>query len=95
MTIALPEDLEKRLRSQAARLGIEPDQYAADLIARQLPPASAGQSLSDLFDQWAAEDATDDPDEIARRIAEFEEFKQEMNRSRREAEGPNARVPFP
>jgi hypothetical protein len=95
MTIALPDDLEKRLRTQAARLGLLPDQYAAELIARQLPPEPREQSLAELFAEWAAEDATDDPAEIARRNAEFEELKQEMNRTRREAEGPNARIPFP
>lgn len=95
MTIALPDELEKRLRSQAERLGLPPDQYAAELIARQLPPEAREQSLADLFAEWATEDETHDPEEIARRNAEFEEFKQEMNRTRREAQGPNARIPFP
>jgi hypothetical protein len=95
MTIALPDALEKRLRAQAARLGLQADQYAADLLARHLPAEPREQSLADLFAEWAADDATDDPAELARRNAEFEGFKQEMNRARRESEGPNARIPFP
>lgn len=97
MTITIPADLETRLRSEAARLGIEPEQYATRLIADSLAPSPSpgGQSLHDLFAQWDAEDQTGDPAEIARRNEEFEEFKRAMNRNRLESEGPNARIPFP
>lgn len=95
MTIVLPDALEQRLRRAAQRQGIDPSDYAATLIDRHLPPEPRQGSLADLFARWAAEDETDDPAEIARRNAEFEEFKREMNRSRIEMEGDNARIPFP
>jgi hypothetical protein len=94
MTLAIPAELEDRLRLQARRLGVSVDEYAAKLLAANLPPAAREQSLAELFANWALEDATDDPDEIARRNAEFEELKQAMNRSRVQMEGPGARTPF-
>ena len=49
----------------------------------------------ELLKQWDAEQATDDPEEIARRETELLEFMKGMNESRRFAEGPNARIPYP
>jgi len=48
-----------------------------------------------ILDEWASEDATEDPEEIARRQAEFEEFKHELNQTRLATDGPNARIPYP
>jgi hypothetical protein len=95
MTITIPHDLEVRLRSEAARQGVEPERYATRLLAERLAPPQEGQSLADLFAQWTAEDHTDDPAELARRNEEFEEFKRAMNRNRRESEGPSARKIYP
>ena len=36
-----------------------------------------------LLDEWDAEDATDDPIELAKREQEWEQFKENMNASRR------------
>jgi hypothetical protein len=100
MTITLPPELESRLRNEAQRRGCEPSSLAVKLIGDQLLPAhqpsvTQTQSLAELFAQWDAEDATDDPAEIASRNQELEEFKEAMNRNRLEMEGPGARKLFP
>ena len=51
------------------RLSTEPGAY---------PPGS----LAELFAQWQAEDATDDPEELARRDRELEELKANLNANR-------------
>jgi hypothetical protein len=57
--------------------------------------AAAENSIKALFAQWEAEDGTADPTEIARRNREVEEFREAMNRNRREMEGMISRVLFP
>lgn len=97
MTITVSKDLEERLRSQAMLRGIEPDAYAARLLEQGLA-ANADESRDptlDLIDQWDAEDATDDPEEIARRQKEAEEFMESLAKSRIEMEGPHARKLWP
>ena len=94
LTITLSSELEKRLKDEAERAGLDPGAYAQRLIAENLH-GRATQTLGDLFTEWETEDATDDPAELARRNAEFEEFKQNMNQNRIDSEGPGARVPFP
>ena len=95
LTITLPEKLEERLRGEAARHGAEPAEFALKVLDERLPERMGTGTLAELFAEWAAEDATDDPAEIRRRNEEFEELKRAMNESRREMEGPNARVPWP
>lgn len=103
MTITLPPDVESRLMTEAQRLGVDPSRYATEIIEKALPaPATAptaspvaDQATIDLLNRWEAENATDDPEELARRQQEFDEFVAAMNRNRREMEGPNARTPFP
>ncbi len=94
-TIALNRDAERRLLEEAARRGLPPATYAAHLIEEHLPTLAPPTSLTEMFREWDAEDATDDPAEIARRDSEFEELKQRINANRRESEGPGARTPFP
>jgi hypothetical protein len=97
MTIMLSAETETRLREEALRRGIAADQLVDQLIreATAKTEPKPGQATLDLLDQWEREDATDDPQEIARRQAEFEDFKREMNATRLAAEGPNSRIPFP
>jgi len=98
MTITLSENTEGRLLAEAKRRGVGVNQLAEQLIEAALPQAgdnSANQRSIEILDQWEAEDATTDPDEIARRQAEFEEFKRELNQTRRATDGPNARIPYP
>lgn len=75
LTIQLPNDVANKLRREAERLGVEPQRYAVQIIQRHLPVDDRATSLHDLFAQWAAEDATDDPRELAHRQHEWEELK--------------------
>lgn len=95
MTITLSPELEARLKAEAARRGMDPSQFAAGLIERAITPASTdNQATLDLFAKWEAKEATDDPEELARRQQEAEEFMQNLNRNRLEMEGPHARRPW-
>lgn len=95
LTIALNQDAERRLLEEAARRGLAPATYAAHLIEEHLPSPNSSTSLAEMFKEWDAEDATDDPSELARRNADFEELKRRINANRSESEGPGARKPIP
>lgn len=92
LMIELPAELEKRLRSEAQTHGVAPEDYARKVLEENIPKpiAPEGNSLQRLFAQWDAEDATDDPAEIARRQQEWEELKQALNANR-----GSYRKPFP
>ena len=84
MTVALPEDLESQLHAEASRHGMQAVDYAVSLIRLALPAAKppkpeADQVTLDLLARWDAEDRTDDPVEIQRRNAQWEEFRRSMN----------------
>ncbi len=81
------------MQDEARRKGIDAAEYASKLLEQALPHPD--QATLDLLAKWKAEDCTDDPEEIARREAEFEEFKAGMNRNQIESDGPNARIPYP
>ena len=98
MTITLSPESEKRLIAEAARRGIRADQLVAQLIDAALPTkieSMPNQSSIDILNRWEADTASDDPQEIARRQIEFEEFKRELNQTRLMTDGPDARIPFP
>ncbi|HEV2292989.1 MAG TPA: hypothetical protein VGR35_03985 [Tepidisphaeraceae bacterium] len=95
MTITLKPDVENRLQEAARREGIEPSEYSNKLLDQTLPQPNPDQSTIESLNKWEADNWTDDPEEIARRQVEFEEFKKSVNRNRLDMEGPNARVPFP
>ena len=100
MTIALAPQTEARLKAEASRRGVDPAVLANELIERALPSAIPRLGEPDLatialLEQWEREDHTDDPEEIARRQREFEEFKEAMNRNRLEMEGPQSRKIYP
>lgn len=83
LEIEIPAETERRLKSEAARIGVDEAEYARRLVERGLPdsrPAPvADQATLDLLAKWEAEDATDDPAEIARRHEEWEAFRRSMN----------------
>jgi len=82
LTITLPDDLAGELRREAERRGVEPSDYAAQLIQQHLPAADLAKPLHALFSQWAAEDATNDPQELATRQQDWEQLKQGLNANR-------------
>jgi hypothetical protein len=84
LTIDLSPDEEVRLRVAAEKEGLEPEECARRLLTSQLPSLKPGEATRALFAAWAAEDATDDPEEIARRNQEWEELKAQMNATRAE-----------
>jgi hypothetical protein len=99
MTIALPPEMEERIRGEALRQGVAAETLIVKIISEHIPAERPlevrSKSLHDLFAKWAAEDATDDPEELKRRRQETEELKAALNRNRLEMEGPNSRGPFP
>ena len=87
MTIELSPEQEARVQEAAAREGLPPIEWAARKLLSGLPEASSERPANEdptlaLFARWAAEDATDDPDEIRRRNEQWELFKRNMNETR-------------
>jgi hypothetical protein len=95
ISIALPLELESRLKGEALRQGLATEEYVTKLIVENLPPAQGNETIGELFAQWNAQDGTIDPDEIVKRNEEVEKFKQALNRNRVEMEGAGARRLFP
>lgn len=85
LTLDLTPEEEARLESAAQSQGVALSDCAKRLLEEHLPPIPPGAGTLALFAQWAAEDATDDPEEIAARNQEWEELKRGMNESRAEA----------
>ncbi len=89
------------MKKEAARIGIDETEYAKRLLENSLSTETVKNHVIPvdptiaLFRRWAKEDATDDPNELSRREAEFEAFKENMNRNRLESGGPNARKIYP
>ena len=90
MTIQLDPPVEARLREAAATRGMRADEYASRLIAEHLPlpslpPAERAAKVGEVFARWAAEDqedSADNPEEVARRQADWEEFEEQLYRNR-------------
>lgn len=98
LMLDLTPELEERLRQEALRRGVAPEDYARDLLKQHVPhsrPAGPADSLKALFASWAAEDQTDDPEEIARRQRDWEELARNLDRNRVESGGTNVRRLFP
>jgi len=95
LNITLPPEIEVRLETEAAKQGVAVSEYASRLITDGLSKPQPDYATIALLDRWEKEDATDDPEEIARRQVEFEEFKQGMNRNRLEMEGPDYPPVYP
>ncbi len=88
LMIELTPEEEACLRTAAEQEGMEPAECARRLLVAQLslgassPPLKPGDATRALFAAWDEEDATDDPDEIARRVQEWEELKAGLNANR-------------
>ena len=63
------------------------DRMIAEAVRNQPPPLSREEQIKKnrvalaVLRQWREEDKTEDPEEIARRQAEWDEFKAAMNES--------------
>ncbi len=94
MTLTLTPNTEARLLALAARRGQTPEAVIDAVIEREAEaekPAPTGTSplapphlspTAALFAQWAEEDKTDDPEEIARRIRDGDELLADLQKNR-------------
>lgn len=101
LTISLEPELARRLIEQASREGLDVNEYVRRIVAERFPsppPKSPISGLSPeavatlkILEDWERENATDDPDELARRAKDGEEFMRNLARNRIKIEGPNLR----
>ena len=100
LTLNLPPEVEAALAEDARRKGTTPEELALDNLRRSYvtPTHEATSAISAtaerpispmmaLFAQWEAEDATEDPEEIARRNREWEQTKGNLEANRFSLEG--------
>jgi hypothetical protein len=92
--LELRPDEVAALKARADARGVDIETVLHDLVAQvqdEASPLSEKQKAAiALLDQWREEDETDDPEELERRDAEFEEFKANINRWRAEEGRPPA-----
>jgi len=93
MTVTLdlrPDELDA-LRRRADAEGVDIETVLHRLIALIVPPPASGmreerkltekqKALAALLQSWREEDQTDDPEELAERDRDLEEFKANLNR---------------
>ncbi len=95
LVLDLPPEVEAQLAARATEHGVEPAQYALELLREHLPQGGDGDGVAQpveapenptvaLLRQWREEDATEDPEEIRKAEAELEELKEALNANRRE-----------
>ncbi len=92
MTLTLTPITETRLQELAERRGQAPEEVIDALVQREMSqeervtqaqstqPAAYVSPTAALFAQWAIEDATDDPEEIARRQKEGDELLENLQK---------------
>lgn len=91
VTLNLKPEVEAEIAQKAAAEGTGVSDYLEKMIEETVkpePPAARPQTQWEknqaalaVLRQWREEDKTDDPEEIARRQAELDEFKAAMNES--------------
>ncbi len=80
LKIDIPPELEARLKREALQHGVAEEEYARQLIDKNLAPAPAcDQATLDLLAQWKAESHRASVEEIEQAKKEWEEFKKSMN----------------
>ena len=82
LTISVPEDVAEELQREASRRGVEVAPFAVQLLRENLSASERARGLRDLFAKWAAEDATNDPAELAKRQQEWEQIRDALNENR-------------
>src|SRR5437588_7793815 len=95
LAISLSPIAEERLAKKAKAEGIDLPTLVAQLLesaAERLDlQRDRNQATIELLKKWEEETATDDPEELARRQRDGEEFMRNLAKNRFESEGPNAR----
>ena len=82
-TVAEPEDTQTNATVAALQERI--DTLIAEAVKKRPQPLSPeeqrkkNQAAIEMLRQWREEDATDNPEDIAKSLAEWEEFKKGMN----------------
>lgn len=92
ITIELNQEEEARLRAAAARNGMSAAECARHVLTTHLPSGEPKDRTLELFAEWEAEDATEDPEEIRRAEEELAELKAGLDAPRAAA---GARLLFP
>jgi hypothetical protein len=85
LMLELPAALEECLKKEAEKRGVKPEEYARTLVEKGLSFGPPDEATLKLLRQWEERDATDDPEEIARRERDLEQFMAAMNQTRQEA----------
>jgi hypothetical protein len=80
LAIDLPPVLLVRAEARAHERGMPLGEYLTKLIEDALPPEPNARAVS-LLKAWEAEDATNDPEEIEARRADWEATKADLNES--------------
>lgn len=92
LQIDLPPADEVRLKAEAERHGVRPEEFVRTLVRNALVVGPPDIETAALMDEWIARDATDDPEELARGERSLEAFKSAMNETRLAA---GARILYP
>lgn len=89
VTLNLKPEVEATIAQKAAAEGTGVSGYLEKIIERTVRPKprvvysqeqlTKNQAALAMLKEWDWEDETDDPEEIARRQAEWEEFRKGMN----------------
>ena len=95
LTVDFNPQVSERLTVTARSKGVDPRKFIEDLVAANLlpmvsttatetPPVISAKNAAAIatLNQWIAEDATDDPEEIRKADEEVAEFKRNMNANR-------------
>ena len=93
ITIELKPEIQDRLCRESQQRGVDPAEIVQQLIESAFPAEltdeerrqaqiAKNQKANELLRRWREEDATDEPEEIARAEAQREEFKRNMNLNR-------------
>lgn len=87
----LKPEVEAEIAQKAAAEGTGVSDYLEKMIEETVKPEprvvysqeqlAKNQAALAMLEEWDREDETDDPEEIARRQAEWEQFKEGMNES--------------
>jgi len=67
--LALPPELEDRLRREAERLGLPPDSETLKLLLQRMPPEERRAAALVMLRRWAAEDEAMTEEEAASNVA--------------------------